>query len=81
MSSVWEDDVTMFFRGRLCVPKKAAVKMEILREAHSSPYTVHHGETNMYQDFKQSFWWKRMRVDTAKYVASCGICQKVKAEH
>jgi hypothetical protein len=23
----------------------------------------------------------RMKVDIAKYVASCGICQKVKAEH
>jgi hypothetical protein len=22
-----------------------------------------------------------MKVDIAKYVASCGICQKVKAEH
>jgi hypothetical protein len=30
---------------------------------------------------RQSFWWKRMKVDIAKYVASCGICQKAKAEH
>jgi hypothetical protein len=35
----------------------------------------------MYQYLKQSFWWKRMKVDIVKYVASCGICQKVKAEH
>ena len=55
--------------------------MEILRKAHHSPYIVHPGETKMYQDLKQSFWWKRMRVDIAKYVASYGICQKVKAEH
>ena len=69
-----EKDGTIFLRGRLCVPQKATVKMEILREAHRSPYTVHTGETNMYQDLKQSFWWKRIRVDIAKYVASCGIC-------
>ena len=50
MSSVWEEDVTMFFGGRLCVPKKAAVKMEIFREAHRSPYTMLTGETKMYQD-------------------------------
>jgi hypothetical protein len=30
---------------------------------------------------RQSFWWKRMKMDIAKYVASCGICQKVKVEH
>ena len=69
-----EEDGTIFLRGRLCVPQKAIVKMEILREAHRSPYTVHPGETKMYQDLKQSFWWKRIRVDIAKYVASCGIC-------
>jgi len=76
-----EEDGTIFLRGRLCVPQKAIVNMEILREAHRSPYTVHPGLTKMYQDLKQSFWWKRIRVDIAKYVASCGICQKVKAEH
>jgi len=35
----------------------------------------------MYRDLKLSFWWKRMKVDIAKYVASCGVCQQVKAEH
>jgi hypothetical protein len=76
-----EEDGTIFFRGRLCVPQKSEVKMDILREAHRTPYMVHPGETKMYQDMRQSFWWKRMKVDIAKYVASCGICQKVKAEH
>jgi hypothetical protein len=35
----------------------------------------------MYHDLKQNFWWKRMKVDVAKYVASCDVCQRVKAEH
>ena len=50
-----EEDGTIFLRGHLCVPQKAAIKMEILREAHCSPYIVHPGETKMYQDLKQSF--------------------------
>ena len=50
-----EEDDTIFLRGRLCVPQKAAVKMEISREDHRSPYTVHPGERKMYQDLKQSF--------------------------
>jgi hypothetical protein len=69
------------FRGRLCVPQKVDVKMDILREAHRTPYTIHPGETKMYRDLKQNFWWKRMKVDIAKYVAACGVCQQVKAEH
>ena len=75
-----EEDGTIFLRGRLCVPQKAVVKVEMLRDAHCSTYTMHLGETKMYQDLKQSFWWKRMWVDFAKYVASCGICQKAKTE-
>jgi len=69
------------FQGRLCIPQKAQVKDDILKEAHRTPYTVHPGETKMYHDLKQNFWWKRMKVDVAKYVASCGVCQQVKAEH
>ena len=69
------------FQGRLCVPQKAQVKDDILKEAHRTPYTVHPGETKMYHDLKQNFWWKRMNVDVAKYVASCGVFQQVKAEY
>jgi hypothetical protein len=54
--------------------------MDILREART-PYTVYPGETKMYRDLKQSFRWKLMKVDIAKYVPSFGICQKVKVEH
>jgi len=55
--------------------------MDILIEAHRTPYTIHPGETKMYRDLNLSFWWKRTKVDVAKYVASCGVCQQVKAEH
>ena len=78
--SIGENDLVRF-RGRLCVPQKSEVKMDILREAHKTPYTVHPGETKMYRDLKQNFWWKRMKVDVSKYVAACEVCQRVKAEH
>jgi hypothetical protein len=74
-----EEDGTIFFRGHLS--QKSKVNMDILRGAHRTPYMVHPGETKMYQDMRQSFGWKHMKVDISKYVASCGICQKVKAEH
>ena len=49
-----EEDGTYFLRGCLCVPQKAVVKMEISRDAHRSPYTVHPSDTKMH-DLKQSF--------------------------
>jgi hypothetical protein len=64
-----ENDLVRF-RGHLCVPQKSEVKMDILREAHKMPYIVHPGETKMYRDLKQKFWWKRMKVDVSKYVAT-----------
>jgi hypothetical protein len=42
------EDRTIFFRGRLCVPQKSEVKMDIFREAHRTPYIVHPRETKMY---------------------------------
>jgi hypothetical protein len=68
-----ENDLVRF-RGRLCVPQKSEVKMDILREAHKTPYTFHPGETKIYRDLKQNFWWKRMKVDVSKYVAACEVC-------
>jgi hypothetical protein len=59
-----ETDVVRF-RGRLYVPQKSEVKMDILREGHQTPYTVHPGETKMYRYLKQNFWWKRMKFDIA----------------
>ncbi|WVZ51597.1 hypothetical protein U9M48_002727 [Paspalum notatum var. saurae] len=55
------------FRGRLCVPQKAQVKEDILREAHRSRYTVHPGENKMFQDLKKNYWWKRMKIDVANW--------------
>jgi hypothetical protein len=35
----------------------------------------------MYQDLKQRFWWTKMKIEIARYVARCDICQRVKAVH
>jgi hypothetical protein len=45
----------MRFHGRLCVPQKAEIKEEILREAHRTPYTMHPGENKMYLDLKKIY--------------------------
>jgi hypothetical protein len=35
----------------------------------------------MYHDLKQRFWWTKMKIEIACYVAQCDTCQKVKVVH
>jgi hypothetical protein len=71
----------LWFKDRLVVPKKEALKMKILNEAHTSRYSIHLGSTKMYHDLRQQFWWTRMKREIARYVLECDTCRKVKADY
>jgi hypothetical protein len=65
---------TLWFKDRLVVPKKAALKKKILDEAHTSMYCIHSGSANMYHALRQQFWWTQMKHQTARYVSECDTC-------
>jgi hypothetical protein len=46
---------TLWFKERLVVPEREALKKNILDEAHTSRYSIHPGSTNMYNDLRQQF--------------------------
>jgi hypothetical protein len=46
---------TLWFKDRLVVPNREALKMKILDEAYTSGYSIHPGSTNMYHDLMQQF--------------------------
>ena len=71
---------TLWFEDRVYVPNNAEIRKLILQEAHDSPYSIHPGNTKMYLDLKDRFWWTGMKKDIAEYVAICDVCQRVKAE-
>ena len=73
--------IKVFFENCLVVPKKHQLRQLILKEARDSPLTIHPGRTKMYQDLRQRFWWTRMKREIVKYIASCDVCRRVKAEH
>ncbi|KAL0551743.1 hypothetical protein IC582_010832 [Cucumis melo] len=52
--SISSDD-GLTFDGRLCLPEDSAVKEELLKEAHSSPFAMHPESTKMYQDLRCVF--------------------------
>ena len=69
---------TLWFEDRIYVPNDLEIRQLILQEAHDSPYSIHPGNTKMYLDLKDTFWWTGMKKDIAEYVAVCDVCQRVK---
>jgi hypothetical protein len=76
-----DEQVTIWFKNRICVPKIDSIRETILKEAHDSAYSIHPSSTKMYQDLKQKYWWYGLKRDVATHVAGCDVCQRVKAEH
>ena len=76
-----DENGTLWFGKRICVPEVKAIHDAILREAHDSTYSIHPGSTKMYLDLKEKYWWYGLKKDVAEYVAICDTCQRVKAEH
>ncbi|XP_074265803.1 uncharacterized protein LOC141588251 [Silene latifolia] len=70
-----------YHEGRWCVPSYEVLKCKILKEPHSSPYSVPPGGDKMYKDLKLRFWWPNMKKEIVEFVSRFLICQKVKFEH
>ena len=75
------EDGSLYYRDRVCVPNDDELKKSILEEAHGGSFAMHPSSTKMYQDLKTSYRWSRMKRDVSEFVTKCMVCQKVKAEH
>ena len=76
-----DEEGTVWYKERICVPDNADLRKLILQEAHDSPYSIHPGNTKMYMDVKERYWWINLKRDIAEYIAKCDVCSRVKAEH
>jgi hypothetical protein len=76
-----DEEGTLWFKDHLVVPKNHELHKKIFVEAHTSKYFIHPGSTKMYHDLKTQFWWTRMKHETARYVAECDTCRRVKVDH
>jgi hypothetical protein len=75
------DKGIVWFNDSIVVPKDVEVRQQILDEAHLSRYSIHPRSTKMYQDLKQHYWWTKMKIEIARYMARCDTCRRVKAMH
>jgi hypothetical protein len=71
----------LWFKERLVVPRREALKKKILDEAHTLRYSIHLVSTKMYHDLRPQFWWTRMKREAARYVSECDTCRKVKVDY
>jgi hypothetical protein len=76
-----DDQGIVWFNNCIVVPKNDEVRQQILDEAHLSRYSIHPGNTKMYHDLKQHYWWTKMKIEIARYVVKCDTCRRVKAIH
>jgi hypothetical protein len=76
-----DDQGIVWFNNRIVVPKNEEIHQQNLDEAHLSRYSIHPGSTKMYHDLKQHYWWTKMKIEIARYVAKCDTCRRVKAIH
>jgi hypothetical protein len=50
-----DEQVTIWFKARICVPEIDSLRETILKDDHYSDYSIHPGSTKMYQDLKQKY--------------------------
>ena len=56
-------DGVLRYQSRLCVPNVVELRQHILEEAHNSRYSIHPGETKMYRDLQEVYWWNSVKWD------------------
>jgi hypothetical protein len=76
-----DDQGVAWFNNRIVVPKNEEIRQQILDGAHLSRYSIHPRSTKMYHDLKQHYWWTKMKIEIAHYVARYDTCRHVKALH
>ncbi|WVZ75708.1 hypothetical protein U9M48_023743 [Paspalum notatum var. saurae] len=77
-----DEQGTVWYKNRICVPDVDSIKKLILSEAHDTAYSIHPGSTKMYHDLKERLRWYGMKRAVAQNMSRvCDTCRRVKAEH
>ena len=66
---------------RIVVPEMNEIKIRIVQELHSTPYSAHPGIQRTIARVRRSFWWKGMLGDVRQFVENCPVCQMEKSDH
>ena len=70
-----KDDEGLYYKSRLCVLNVQELKKKLMYESHNTVFTMHPRGNKMYQDLKQYYWCRGMKIDIVEYVSKCLTCQ------
>lgn len=70
----------LLYKGRIMVPKEAALRAVLLREFHSSIMEGHVGNVRTFNRLSVNFYWKAMHNDVRSFVRNCQVCQRMKSD-
>jgi hypothetical protein len=70
-----DDQGILWFKDCIMGPKDVELHQQILDEAHLTRSSIHPRSTKMYEDLKPHYWWTKMKIEIARYVAKCDSCQ------
>lgn len=63
----------------ICIPGSCADLIKsIISNHHDQPWAVHPGIGRTLSSIQRFYYWPRMDVSVAEYVAHCDVCQRVK---
>ena len=68
-------DGSLWYRGRVVVPRLTNLREEILREFYCSRFFVHPGGMKMYHDLRRQYYWSGMKRRVGDFVRRCLTCQ------
>ncbi|WMV18469.1 hypothetical protein MTR67_011854 [Solanum verrucosum] len=61
-------DGVVRYQGQLCVLDVDGLSEKILEESNNSPYSNHLGDTKMYLDLQEVYWWNGMKKHDSIWV-------------
>ncbi|OWZ20969.1 Retrotransposon protein, Ty3-gypsy subclass [Phytophthora megakarya] len=81
------EDTVLYYKStpdsprRICVPDDLDLRNAIFYESHNSATSSHTGYLKTLLALQSKFYWLRMDHSVRRYVASCEMCQLIKASH
>ena len=67
--------------ARLCIQVGGGLRTQVLRDLHDSPLSGHFGRDKTLSLARRLVFWPSLTQAVSDYVASCPVCQRVKADH
>nr|GEU53120.1 putative reverse transcriptase domain-containing protein [Tanacetum cinerariifolium] len=62
-----KEDGGLYLAERIWVPIFGNLRTLIMKEAHATRYSIHHGADKMYYDLRGLYWWPGMKKDIVMY--------------